>query len=101
GVRRRSGTKVAAINLERAADLSKQIGRALSGAHDKGVLHRDLKPENIMLQSMSAGEEQVKIIDFGIAKLKDSIVGPSTMTGATAGTVSYMAPEQLDRKSGV
>jgi serine/threonine-protein kinase len=55
-------------------------------AHDKGIFHRDLKPENIMLQSFAGGEEQVKIIDFGIAKLKNSTVAPSTMTGATAGT---------------
>ena len=48
-----------------------------------------------MLQTFGSGEEQVKIIDFGIAKLKDSVVAPSTMTGATAGTVAYMAPEQL------
>jgi tRNA A-37 threonylcarbamoyl transferase component Bud32 len=95
GVTMRSQIKPEGIALERAADLMKQMGRALSAAHDKGVFHRDLKPENIMLQSLSAGEEQVKIIDFGIAKLKDSMVGPSTMTGATAGTVSYMSPEQL------
>jgi hypothetical protein len=48
-----------------------------------------------MLHSYGGGEQQVKIIDFGIAKLKDSVVAPSTVTGATAGTVSYMAPEQL------
>ncbi|MDX6500755.1 MAG: eukaryotic-like serine/threonine-protein kinase [Blastocatellia bacterium] len=95
GVTLRSLIRPEGIPLERAAELIKQIGRALAAAHDKGIFHRDLKPENIMLQSYGGGEEQLKIIDFGIAKLKDSIVAPSTVTGATAGTVSYMAPEQL------
>ena len=95
GVTLRSQIKPEGVALEYAAEVIRQIGRALAAAHDKGIFHRDLKPENIMLQRLSAGEEQVKIIDFGIAKIKDSMVAESTLTGATAGTVSYMSPEQL------
>jgi serine/threonine protein kinase len=91
----RSLMKPEGMDLEKSADIIRQIGRALTAAHDKGIFHRDLKPENVMLQELGHGEQQVKVIDFGIAKIKDSLVAPNTDTNISAGTVSYMAPEQL------
>jgi len=91
----RSVMKPEGMELEKSADIIRQIGRALTAAHDKGIFHRDLKPENVMLQDLGHGEEQVKVIDFGIAKIKDSLIAPGTDTNISAGTVSYMAPEQL------
>ncbi len=96
GVTLRSAISPEGMNLERAGELLKQIGRALAAAHNRGILHRDLKPDNIMLQDLGHGEEQVKIIDFGIAKVKDSVVAPSTSLNLSPGTVAYMAPEQLN-----
>ena len=83
------------MSLTQAANIIRQVGRALSAAHDRGILHRDLKPENIMVQVLSDGEEQVKIIDFGIAKIKDSAVSFSTVGEQLIGTALYMSPEQL------
>ena len=83
------------MNLQQVANIINQIGRSISAAHDAGILHRDLKPENIMLRKTASGEQQVKIIDFGIAKIRNSMVGPTTVTGMTAGTIGYMSPEQL------
>ncbi|MBC7911258.1 MAG: AAA-like domain-containing protein [Pyrinomonadaceae bacterium] len=99
GANLRSSISVSGMGLSRVARLFRQIGRALSAAHEKGIFHRDLKPENIMLQRLSDGDEQVKIIDFGIAKVKNSLVAPTTSTNLTVGTVMYMSPEQLERKA--
>lgn len=83
------------IDIERAAALIEGIAHALEAVHDCGIMHRDLKPENIMIQALTGGREQVRIIDFGIAKIRDSRLAPSTVGPATAGTIAYMAPEQL------
>ena len=95
GVTLRSVMTSEGMNLERVAEVTKQVGRALASAHNRGIFHRDLKPDNIMLQDLGQGEEQVKIIDFGIAKVKSSVVAPSTSLNLSPGTVAYMAPEQL------
>jgi serine/threonine protein kinase/tetratricopeptide (TPR) repeat protein len=66
-----------------------QIGEALREAHSKGIVHRDVKTDNIMVNT----KNQVKIMDFGLAKLKGSM--KLTKTSSTVGTLSYMAPEQI------
>lgn len=82
------------MDLERAALILQQIGAALEDVHEKRIFHRDLKPENIMLQVLKSAE-LVKVVDFGIAKVKDSVVAPSTANDMAVGTVLYMSPEQL------
>lgn len=83
--------------LARMAQIVQQIGRALSAAHAAGVCHRDLKPANIMVQTHADGEEQVKLIDFGLATVRHLDAAPSTTK--IAGTWEYMAPEQFHGKS--
>ena len=66
-----------------------QIGEAVQEAHRKGIVHRDVKTDNIMLNS----KNQIKVMDFGLAKLKGSL--KLTKTSSTVGTLAYMAPEQI------
>ncbi|HEY0348016.1 MAG TPA: serine/threonine-protein kinase [Pyrinomonadaceae bacterium] len=82
--------------FEDVADIWQQVGRTLSAAHECDVIHRDLKPENIMVHKRSDGSWQVKIIDFGIARIRNSLVASSTVTARLAGTANYMSPEQVD-----
>ena len=95
GVMLRSLIPQEGMALERAADLIKQVGQALGAAHDRGVWHRDLKPENVMIQQPGGGEEYVKLIDFGIAAIKDSQFAGVSETTKVAGSYAYMAPEQF------
>jgi serine/threonine protein kinase len=83
------------MDFEYVAALVRQIGHALNAAHREGVFHRDLKPDNLMLETLSSGDEQVKLIDFGIAKVRDSQAGATTEAGLVAGSLNYIAPEQL------
>ena len=83
------------MGLERTGNIVRQVGYALSAAHQEGICHRDVKPENIMLYTLEGGEEQVKLIDFGIASIRDAQLASSGDSTKISGTLDYMAPEQF------
>ncbi len=85
-----------ALSVERTAKIVIQIASSLAEAHEKSIVHRDLKPENIFIVRAHSGEEVVKVLDFGLAKLRESSeLSEVTSRGAIIGTPYYMSPEQI------
>lgn len=76
------------LPLPEVIDIGMQVAQGLAKAHAQGIVHRDIKPGNVLITS----EGQVKIVDFGLAKLAGQL--KLTSTGKTMGTASYMSPEQ-------
>jgi serine/threonine protein kinase len=97
GVMLRSVIGQHGMELARAGALIRQIGQALTAAHEQGVIHRDLKPENIIVQKVG-DEEYARLIDFGIATVLDDPAQTTIKTTKVIGTPDYMAPEQLQGK---
>lgn len=82
---------------EEALEYMQVITSALSAAHKHGIVHRDLKPLNIMIESGGSLREQIRILDFGLAKIKSTDLFGSFVAAKTVGIVgspAYMAPEQ-------
>jgi hypothetical protein len=81
-----------ALPLAECALILQQTARGLNAAHRLGIVHRDLKPDNIFLTLGDEGEVVVKVVDFGLAKLRET--SSHTLTGTVLGTPAYMSSEQ-------
>ncbi len=79
---------------ERAVEIVRQVLAALAEAHAAEIIHRDIKPENILVESLRTGDDFVKVVDFGLAKIRSDQSPGVTLDGHVCGTPDFMAPEQ-------
>ncbi len=83
------------LPFKRIVDILCQVLAALAEAHHLDIVHRDLKPENIVVEPMRTGGDFVKVVDFGLAKMRAEVTATNvTSPGIVCGTPDYMAPEQ-------
>lgn len=82
------------FDIEQAIEVTLEVLSVLVAVHNKNIVHRDLKPENIYICRERDGSRRIKILDFGISKVKTEKGGGLTLTGTVLGTPYYMSPEQ-------
>jgi serine/threonine-protein kinase len=89
------------VPVKLALKITREIAESLREAHDKGIVHRDLKPENVFLVRVDDDPLYSKVLDFGVAKLKEAghMEGTLTQAGMIFGTPRYMSPEQAMAKA--
>ncbi|MEW6731847.1 MAG: serine/threonine-protein kinase [Acidobacteriota bacterium] len=91
------------LSLYRVTSIFSQLCAAVATIHQQGIIHRDLKPENIMVRRDNEGNEIIKLLDFGLAKVvrgetDNKWLGTLTGRGQIHGTIYYMSPEQCEGK---
>ncbi|MBX3161957.1 MAG: protein kinase [Deltaproteobacteria bacterium] len=91
---RSHGEARGALAPARALAIARQIAAGLAHAHAQGVVHRDVKPANIMISEEIGTGEHVRILDFGLARLRGAVGRDATQSNVVVGTPNYMAPEQ-------
>jgi serine/threonine protein kinase len=84
------------LSILKTVSITKQIAAALTKAHQEQVLHRDLKPSNIMIVEDKLDDTKIKLIDFGVAKVSNTVSGIDTTHLGFKGTLQYASPEQLN-----
>ncbi len=82
------------LSVERSVHIARQVLAGLAHAHAQGIVHRDIKPANIMLSEATGTGEHVRILDFGLATLRDAHSADLSQSMIVVGTPNYMSPEQ-------
>ncbi len=90
--------RVSRLSPKETLSVIKQVGSALAATHAKGIVHRDLKPGNIYLLEVAGAHDFVKVLDFGISKVRNAS-SKLTRTSSVMGTPNYMSPEQAEGRT--